>query len=120
MERSKVLAIITGAISIALALAYLAVVQFLDMRGEMIPAPIHRNVALVINTKRGGVLALLPFCDQTLDLAETHGCLPDKSQSQEEYRNNWQYVHQGIEKGVGFRQFGQEDCRFHNLYPEFL
>jgi hypothetical protein len=40
MERSKILAIVTGAISIALALAYLAVVQFLDMRGEMIPAPI--------------------------------------------------------------------------------
>lgn len=40
MDRSKILAIITGAISIALALAYLAIVQFLDLRGEMIPAPI--------------------------------------------------------------------------------
>ncbi len=40
MESSKVVAIVTGAISIALAIAYLVVVQFLDMRGEMIPAPL--------------------------------------------------------------------------------
>lgn len=33
-------AIVTGAISLALAIAYLIVVQFLDMRGEMIPAPL--------------------------------------------------------------------------------
>ncbi len=40
MESSKVVAIVTGAISLALAIAYLVVVQFLDMRGEMIPAPL--------------------------------------------------------------------------------
>jgi hypothetical protein len=40
MDRSKVVAIITGAISLALAIAYLAVVQFLDFRGEMVPAPL--------------------------------------------------------------------------------
>jgi hypothetical protein len=40
MDRSKVVAIATGAISLALAIAYLIVVQILDMRGEMIPAPI--------------------------------------------------------------------------------
>lgn len=40
MDRSKVVAILTGAISLALAIAYLVVVQFLDMRGEMIPAPL--------------------------------------------------------------------------------
>jgi hypothetical protein len=40
MENSKVVAIVTGAISLALAIAYLVVVQFLDMRGEMIPAPL--------------------------------------------------------------------------------
>ena len=39
MESSKVVAIVTGAISLVLAIAYLVVVQFLDMRGEMIPAP---------------------------------------------------------------------------------
>jgi hypothetical protein len=40
MDRSKIVAITTGAISLALAIAYLVVVQILDMRGEMIPAPI--------------------------------------------------------------------------------
>ncbi len=40
MDRSKLVAIITGVISIMLALAYLLVVQLLDFRGEMLPAPI--------------------------------------------------------------------------------
>lgn len=39
MDRSKIVAIITGAIAVALSLAYLLVVQLLDMRGEMVPAP---------------------------------------------------------------------------------
>lgn len=39
MERPKLVAIITGVISIALAIAYLLLVQILDFRGEMIPAP---------------------------------------------------------------------------------
>jgi hypothetical protein len=38
MDRSKLVAIITGAIALLLGIAYLAVVQFLDFRGEMIPA----------------------------------------------------------------------------------
>jgi len=42
MERSKLVAIITGAISILLAIAYLLLVQFLDFRGEMIPAPVSQ------------------------------------------------------------------------------
>ncbi len=40
MERSKIVAIITGVISIVLAIAYLIIVQILDFRGEMLPAPI--------------------------------------------------------------------------------
>jgi uncharacterized membrane protein (DUF485 family) len=40
MDRSKVVAIITGAISIFLAIAYLLLVQLLDFRGEMVPAPV--------------------------------------------------------------------------------
>lgn len=40
MTRGKILAIITGAISIFLALVYLILVELLDFRGEMIPAPI--------------------------------------------------------------------------------
>lgn len=39
MNRSKLVAIITGAISIILAIAYLLIVQLLDFRGEMLPAP---------------------------------------------------------------------------------
>lgn len=40
MERSKAIAIITGAVSILLAIAYLLLVQVLDFRGEMLPAPL--------------------------------------------------------------------------------
>ncbi len=39
MERSKLVAYLTGAISVILALAYLLLVSLLDFRGEMIPAP---------------------------------------------------------------------------------
>lgn len=39
MDRPKIVAIIAGAISITLAIAYLLLVQILDFRGEMIPAP---------------------------------------------------------------------------------
>jgi hypothetical protein len=40
MERGKFIAIVTGVISIIIAIAYLVIVQLLDFRGEMIPAPI--------------------------------------------------------------------------------
>jgi hypothetical protein len=39
MNRSKLIAIITGAISLILAIAYLVIVQIIDFRGEMLPAP---------------------------------------------------------------------------------
>jgi len=39
MDRSKIVAIVTGAIALLLSIAYLALVQFLDFRGEMLPAP---------------------------------------------------------------------------------
>jgi hypothetical protein len=41
MNTGKIVAIITGAISIAIAVAYLLLVQILDFRGEMVPAPIE-------------------------------------------------------------------------------
>lgn len=41
MERSKIIAIITGAISVILAIAYLIIVQILDYR-DMKPAPISQ------------------------------------------------------------------------------
>jgi hypothetical protein len=40
MDRSKLIAIVTGAIALALSIAYLLLVQLLDFRGEMLPAPI--------------------------------------------------------------------------------
>jgi hypothetical protein len=40
-DPKQVLAIVTGALSIGLALAYLIVVQILDSRGPMLPAPIE-------------------------------------------------------------------------------
>ncbi|WP_315788595.1 hypothetical protein [Fischerella sp. JS2] len=40
MNRSKIVAIITGVFSLILAIAYLLLVQILDFRGEMKPAPI--------------------------------------------------------------------------------
>ncbi|MCM1982696.1 hypothetical protein [Lyngbya confervoides] len=38
-KKSKLIPILTGAISLILGVAYLLLVQFLDFRGEMIPAP---------------------------------------------------------------------------------
>ncbi|NJN72084.1 MAG: hypothetical protein HC799_04350 [Limnothrix sp. RL_2_0] len=40
MPRGKITAIVTGAISLLVAIAYLVLVQVLDFRGEMKPAPI--------------------------------------------------------------------------------
>ncbi|MGF1517667.1 MAG: hypothetical protein ACFCVB_07685 [Nodosilinea sp.] len=40
MDRSKLVAIITGAISLLLAVGYLVLVQLLDFRGDMVPAPL--------------------------------------------------------------------------------
>lgn len=40
MNRSKIVAVVTGAIAIFLSVVYLLLVQFLDLRGEMVPAPI--------------------------------------------------------------------------------
>ncbi|NES21476.1 MAG: glucose-inhibited division protein A [Symploca sp. SIO3E6] len=42
MDQGKIVAILTGAISILLAIAYLIIVQILDFRGEMIPAPVSQ------------------------------------------------------------------------------
>lgn len=42
MDRGKLIAVLTGAISILIALAYLTLVQVLDFRGEMIPAPVSQ------------------------------------------------------------------------------
>jgi hypothetical protein len=46
MDRSKIVAVLTGAIAIILSLAYLLLVQLLDFRGEMVPAPMSAQPAL--------------------------------------------------------------------------
>ena len=43
MDRSKIVAILTGAIAVLLSIAYLLIVQLLDFRGEMVPAPQSYN-----------------------------------------------------------------------------
>lgn len=57
MDRSKLVAVITGAIAIALSLAYLLIVQLLDFRGEMLPAPVE--LALPLGNTLGGAKALI-------------------------------------------------------------
>jgi len=44
MDKKKIVAVITGAISVIIAIAYLVLVQLLDFRGEMIPAPVDLSV----------------------------------------------------------------------------
>ncbi|MGB5595883.1 MAG: hypothetical protein WBM32_04730 [Crocosphaera sp.] len=44
MNQGKIVAIITGAISLFIAVAYLIIVQLLDFRGEMIPAPTFEGI----------------------------------------------------------------------------
>ncbi len=46
MDRSKLVAIVTGAISLLLAIAYLVLVQILDSRGGMAPAPIDLGLLI--------------------------------------------------------------------------
>jgi hypothetical protein len=38
-DRSKAVAVLTGVVSLLLGIAYLILVQVLDSRGEMVPAP---------------------------------------------------------------------------------
>lgn len=46
MNRGKITAIITGAISILLAVGYLVLVEILDSRGPMVPAPMTEDIDL--------------------------------------------------------------------------
>ena len=55
MDKGKIVAIITGAISILIAIAYLVLVQLIDFRGEMIPAPID-ELSMAVNLSRSNLL----------------------------------------------------------------
>jgi hypothetical protein len=50
MDRSKIVAITTGVISLLLAVAYLIVVQLIDFRGVAIPAPIVETLIRSFST----------------------------------------------------------------------
>ncbi|MBD2107124.1 glucose-inhibited division protein A [Nodosilinea sp. FACHB-141] len=47
MDRSKLVAVITGVISLLLAVGYLVLVQILDFRGDMVPAPLSTLIGVV-------------------------------------------------------------------------
>ncbi|YAI82792.1 MAG: hypothetical protein ACQJCO_04345 [cyanobacterium endosymbiont of Rhopalodia sterrenbergii] len=49
MKSGKIVAIITGTVSIFLAIAYLILVQLLDIRGEMIPVSHFNNEQISIH-----------------------------------------------------------------------
>ncbi|NJK30642.1 MAG: hypothetical protein HC851_05965 [Acaryochloris sp. RU_4_1] len=51
-DRSRWIAVITGAIALLLGVGYLLLVQLLDSRGEMIPAPM--SVLQILETTRSG------------------------------------------------------------------
>ena len=57
MDRSKIIAIVTGAIALLISVAYLLLVQFLDFRGGMQPAPITGQVstAQISTNGEGGI-----------------------------------------------------------------
>jgi len=46
MDRSKWIAILTGFFSLLLGFGYLLIVQLLDFRGEMLPAPVDLTLFL--------------------------------------------------------------------------
>ncbi len=48
IDRSKIVAIVTGAIALLLSFAYLILVQLLDFRGEMQPAPLSQLMSPAI------------------------------------------------------------------------
>lgn len=62
MDQGKIVAIITGVISILIAIAYLVVVQLIDFRGEMIPAPIDISI-----TSFSSPLAITNYAQLTVD-----------------------------------------------------
>ncbi|NCJ05474.1 hypothetical protein GS597_02880 [Synechococcales cyanobacterium C] len=54
MDRSQVVAVVTGAIALLLGLFYLAVVTLLDFRGEMQPAPLELTLRTIGQATPGG------------------------------------------------------------------
>ncbi len=51
MERKKLVAIITGVISVLIGVVYLILVQLLDSRGAMTPAPVELSELIILTAK---------------------------------------------------------------------
>ncbi|MBE9138333.1 glucose-inhibited division protein A [Nodosilinea sp. LEGE 07088] len=61
MDRSKLIAILTGAISLLLAMGYLILVQMLDFRGDMVPAPLSSVPLFLSSTPSLGSMVSQSF-----------------------------------------------------------
>ena len=48
MRAKKIVAIVTGVISVLIAISYLVLVQLLDLRGEMLPAPLVEMIPSLV------------------------------------------------------------------------
>ncbi|KAM3102997.1 hypothetical protein ACKFKF_02485 [Phormidesmis sp. 146-12] len=59
MDRSKFVAYLTGAIALFLGIGYLVLVQLLDFRGEMLPAPIVELTPIVHGFLKGSLVQFL-------------------------------------------------------------
>jgi hypothetical protein len=54
-NRSKLVAILTGIVSLLLGIAYLILVQVLDSRGEMVPAPVDLALGKIVLDAVAGI-----------------------------------------------------------------
>ncbi|MEM9534889.1 MAG: hypothetical protein AAF268_06255 [Cyanobacteria bacterium P01_A01_bin.3] len=59
MDRSKLVAVFTGALALLLSIGYLLLVQLLDFRGEFKPAPIE--VSTLVNGAIANICGLLDY-----------------------------------------------------------
>ncbi|MBD2101553.1 hypothetical protein [Leptolyngbya sp. FACHB-261] len=56
MDRPKWVAVVTGAIALTLGIGYLLLVQFLDFRGEFLPAPVSSlGLQMLTSYGNGGI-----------------------------------------------------------------
>lgn len=67
MQTSKWVSIVTGVIAVVLGLGYLVLVQILDWRGEMLPAPTDLSLAVY------QVVARLNIELKAIAIAATYG-----------------------------------------------
>jgi hypothetical protein len=64
LDRSKIVAVVTGVISLLLAIGYLVLVQLLDFRGDMVPAPLSTLLSISRPILRGALGLVLGLVTQ--------------------------------------------------------